>query len=81
MKEYDFDLTFELSDPSVNPDIYLDDLYEAGCDDALIGIGRNGFIAFVFGREAESDLDAIISAMHDVHKVIPDAKLIGAYDF
>ncbi len=53
-------------------------LGEAGCDDALIGIGQPGRIALKFTREAESAKRAIVSALEDVKKAIPAAELIEA---
>jgi hypothetical protein len=78
MNEYEFTLKFALSDSSVEPKVYLDRLYEAGCDDAVIGIGREGRIALTFSREAQSALQAIISAIENIRSVIPNAKLIEA---
>jgi 6-phosphogluconolactonase/glucosamine-6-phosphate isomerase/deaminase len=50
-----------------------DRLYEAGCDDALIGTGRDGHIAFLFDREAPSRKEAIASAMAAIESVMPEA--------
>jgi hypothetical protein len=75
---YEFTLKFRLADPQVNPDRYADDLYGNGCDDAVIGVGRKGKIALQFTRAAESANTAILSAIADVRKAIPDAKLSEA---
>ncbi len=48
MTEYDFLLRFDLPDPSVNPERFVESLYEAGCDDATVGIGQHGRIALSF---------------------------------
>ncbi|MDB9312425.1 hypothetical protein PN462_04855 [Spirulina sp. CS-785/01] len=76
MKEYDFALIFKLNSPHLNPEEYCDQLYEAGCDDALIGVGKTGYIALDFIREADSGLDAIQSAINNVKSVLPDAELV-----
>ena len=76
MKEYNFTLKFNLPDARIDPDCYVEQLYEAGCDDALIGIGKQGCIALDFTRSAASAFDAMSSAIVDVKKVIPDASLI-----
>jgi hypothetical protein len=76
VKEYSFTLKFKFSDAPIDPDCYIDRLYEAGCDDALIGIGKQGSIALEFIRSAASAFDAISNAIVDVKKVIPDAILI-----
>ncbi len=78
MKEYEFTLKFQLPDTVANPDVYLDGLDKAGCDDALIGIGQKGKIALNFNRESTDALTALCSAIEQVKGVIPDAKLIEA---
>jgi len=78
MKEYEFTLKFSLGDESNDPESYIERLAEAGCDDALIGIGQQGRIAFNFNREAESALSAVCSAIKNIKSVIPDAVLIEA---
>jgi hypothetical protein len=75
VKEYSFTLKFNFSDAGIDPDCYIDRLYEAGCDDALIGVGNQGCIALEFIRSASSAFDAVSSAIVDVKKVIPDASL------
>ena len=49
-----------------------------GCDDALIGIGKPGRIALDFTREANSAEEAVLSALDDVKRAIPDATFIEA---
>jgi predicted DNA-binding transcriptional regulator AlpA len=78
MKEYEFVLKFTLRDIETAPEVFIEKLGEAGCDDALIGIGVNGRIALDFTRESASALDAVLSAIKDVKRAIPDARLIEA---
>jgi predicted DNA-binding transcriptional regulator AlpA len=78
MKEYDFILKFDLPDHDADPEQYVDDLYASGCDDANVGIGVTGRIALNFIREAPSANDAVTSAINDVQKAIPGARLIEA---
>jgi predicted DNA-binding transcriptional regulator AlpA len=78
VQTYDFTLKFSLDSEATHPERFVEPLAEAGCDDALIGIGQEGRIAFNFTREATSAFDAIASAIRDVKKVIPTAKLIEA---
>ena len=73
---YEFTLTFSLSRDTGNPEECLNALYEAGCDDALVGTGMMGSIALNFSRAAKSAEDAIRRAVRDVQKAIPDAELI-----
>ena len=78
MKEYEFVLKFSLPDNNADPEIFIDKLAEAGCDDALIGIGRNGRIGLDFTRQSTSALEAVLSSIKDVQRAIPGAKLIEA---
>lgn len=78
MKEYDFTLKYRLGKPNEDAETYLKGLAESGCEDAIVGIGQNGRIALNFIREAETALDAITSALSDVQKAIPEAKLVEA---
>lgn len=72
---YEFVLKFALADQEVDPSGYLDALFEAGCDDATVGVGKRGSIALDFSREASSAEEAVRSAILDVQKAIPDAEL------
>ena len=76
--EYEFEFRFKLPAEDAIAGDLVERLGEAGCDDALIGIGQPGRIAFKFTREAESARRAIVSALEDVKKAIPAAKLIEA---
>jgi hypothetical protein len=76
MKEYDFTLKFSLQNDRSDPDFYVEKLYTGGCDDALIGVGNKGYISLNFIRESLSSYEAVASAIADVKKVIPSAKLI-----
>ncbi len=76
MAQYDFTLTFTLRDRSADPADYLDALYEAGCDDATVGIGKRGSIALEFTRTAEGAEKAVQSAIAAVGKAIPGAELV-----
>ena len=78
MNQYEFTLTFSLQNAEDNPEQFLDALYEAGCDDALIGFGQPGSIALEFVREAKSAAAAVNSAIDNVKAAIPDAELIEA---
>jgi len=78
MKTYEFELKFCLPKTSQNPSFFVERLAETGCTDALVGIGKTGRIAFLFARDAYSALEAVMSAVNDIRKAIPDAKLIEA---
>jgi predicted DNA-binding transcriptional regulator AlpA len=76
--EYEFELRFKTPAESSDVERVVERLGEAGCDDALVGIGQPGRIALKFTREAKSAKQAIVSALEDVKKAIPAAKLIEA---
>ena len=76
MHEYEFGLRFSLPESEEHSDELIERLGNAGCDDALIGIGHAGRIAFEFAREADSAHRAIISAIRDVRRALPGARLI-----
>lgn len=78
MKEFEFTLNYKLPDADIDPEQYIGQLIEAGCDDAIIGLGHPGCISLQFDREAENAVDAVLSAMRDVRNAIPDAVFIEA---
>lgn len=78
MATYDFTLTFELPDPETKPEGLVDALFEAGCDDATIGVGRPGLIGIDFSRDAPSAEKAVRSALKSVDRAIPKARLVEA---
>ncbi len=78
MKEYEFILKFSLPDNKTEPEIFIEKLQDAGCDDALIGIGCSGRIRLDFTRKSSSALEAVLSAIKDVKRAIPGAGLIEA---
>jgi predicted DNA-binding transcriptional regulator AlpA len=78
MHQYHFVLNFTLPPGQDDPEAYLDALFEAGCDDATVGIGQRGMIGLDFSREAPSAEDALRSAISDVFRAIPGVTLIQA---
>ena len=76
--EYNFTLKYQLAEQDANHDELVERLGAAGCDDALVGVGQPGRIALEFVREAESAEAALMSALADVKRAIPSAKLIEA---
>ena len=78
MNEFEFELIFKISDDQNKIDSLIELLYEAGCDDAVIGSGKQGMLGFMFTREAKSAQEAFESAISNIKSVIPDAKLIEA---
>lgn len=78
MKEFDFELIFKLENGKQDPSEYIDILFENGCDDATLSIGQMGMLSLSFTREALNASEALESALNDVKKAIPSAKLVEA---
>jgi predicted DNA-binding transcriptional regulator AlpA len=76
--EYTFTLKYRLAEHDADPDDLVERLGDAGCDDALVGVGQPGRMALEFVREAESAQAALMSALADVKRAIPSARLIEA---
>jgi hypothetical protein len=76
MKEYSFTLKFNFHDTQADPSSYVEQLYEGGCDDALIGVGKQGSISLDSIREAPSAFEAISGSIANVENVLPSAILI-----
>lgn len=74
--EYTFTLKYQLSGADADQEALVERLGEAGCDDALPGIGLPGRLALAFTREAGSADAAIRSALADVSRAVPRAQLI-----
>ncbi len=74
--EYTFTLKYQLPNESGDVDALVERLGEAGCDDALVGTGQSGRLALEFVREAVSAEAAMQTALVDVRKAAPLARLI-----
>ncbi|CAM2149575.1 prophage regulatory protein [Pararobbsia alpina] len=76
--EYSFTLKYQLTDDDRDIDSLVERLGEAGCTDALVGIGQPGRLALEFVREAPDADAAVRSALADVRSALPSVKLIEA---
>lgn len=76
--EFTFTLKYQLTTSDTDIDALIEQLVEEGCDDALVSIGQSGRIGLEFVREASNAREAVESALADVRRAVPDAKLIGA---
>ena len=76
--EYEFTLKFKLADPEMSEDDIHLRLGEAGCTDALVGLGLPGYVGLEFIREAGSAEAAVLSALADVKTALPAAALVEA---
>ncbi len=77
MNEYEFTLKFAIP-ADLDRDTLEARLFESGCDDALIGTGQQGRLALSFVRTAASAAEAVESAVNDVQRAVPQARLIEA---
>lgn len=76
--ECTFTLKYQLLSDENDMDAIMDRLAEAGCDDALVGVGQPGHLALEFVREASSVHGAMAGAIEDVRRAVPNARLIEA---
>jgi len=76
--EYEFSLRFDISAVGCRPEECVERLAECGCDDAVVGIGIPGRIALEFTRESATAEDGLLSAIGDVIRALPTARLIEA---
>src|SRR5665647_3645810 len=74
--EYKFNLKFKLAPEKTSDANIMKHLGEAGCTDALVGLGLAGYVGLDFIREADSAENAILSALADVKTALPMAKLV-----
>jgi hypothetical protein len=68
--EFEFDLVFDLPAGPVEEGQLLDVLFEAGCDDAVIGLGAPGLAALAFRREGDDAESVIMAAVAQVALVL-----------
>lgn len=76
--EYVFTLKYRLAEGASDVDELVERLGAGGCDDSLIGLGTPGRIALEFMRDAPDARTAMVSALQDVKRAIPTARLIEA---
>ncbi len=79
MSEFEFTLTFSLPRRVADDvDALVERLGAVGCDDAVVGVGQWDRLGLAFAREAESASAALVSALADVRRAEPRARLIEA---
>lgn len=71
-EEFEFDLVFSLPRKDLDQDAILDALFEAGCDDAVVGLGAPGMVGLAFTRRGENAEDVITSAVKAVLTALPE---------
>ena len=75
---FTFTLNYQLTSDESDMDALMERLVKEGCEDALVGVGQLGRLALEFVREAPSADDAVESAIEDVRRALPNARLIEA---
>ena len=73
MREWTFRLT--LAGIALTDD-ELDVLFKAGCDDATFSLERDGTVLGFFDREAETQEDAVLSAIHNAESADIGARVL-----
>ena len=58
--EFEFDIIVSLPKGANDDDAVLNALFEAGCDDSVVGLGTSGLVGLGFARTGE-DAEAVIS--------------------
>ena len=77
--EYAFTLKYKLpADVAAPEEELMLRLGDAGCTDALVGMGLPGYVSLEFDREASSAMDAMLSALKEVKMALPHAELVEA---
>ncbi len=74
--EFTFTLKYQLPTHDIDMDALIERLGEEGCEDALVGVGQPGRLGLTFTREAAGAQDAMESALVDVRRAVPQARLI-----
>lgn len=70
--DFEFDLIVYLADGADVQGVVLDRLFEAGCDDALVGLGQPGAIGLSFTRSGESAAKVIFDTIAQVTSALPE---------
>lgn len=78
MAVYEFKLIFSLTQSFDDPDDIVNVLFEFGCDDAIVGVGKRDRIALSFSRDAASAVQAMASASREACDALNGAELIEA---
>lgn len=72
VKEFEFDLMIALPAGERDEDAMLDALFEAGCDDAIVGTGASGLVALGFIREVMAADAVITQAVEQALRGLPE---------
>ena len=76
MKHYEYSLSFSLAKATKTSEECTDLLFEAGCDDAVVGVGAANSIALTFDRRSDTAESAIRQSIAQVTMAIAGAELL-----
>ena len=75
-REFEFDLVFSLPEDATDEEAILDVLYEAGCEDAAVGLGAPGLVGVGVTRSG-TDAEAVIAATaRQLMKGLPEGTVL-----
>ena len=69
--EFEFDIVVALPKGAEDDNAIMDALFEAGCDDAVVGFGASGIIGLGFTRGGEDAKAVISDAVIQVLSALP----------
>jgi len=69
--EFEFDIVVALPKGAEDEDAIMDALFEARCDDAVVGLGASGIIGLGFTRAGEDAEAVIFDAVIQVLSALP----------
>lgn len=76
MNEYHFTLTYQLDDRDGDHDDIVERFGAAGKTDFMLGVGRSGYLALSIERGGRSAEAVLRSAIADVSRLLPGARLL-----
>ncbi len=74
--KFEFDLVFALPDKAADEGTILDSLYEAECDDAVVGLGAAGLVGLGFTRAGQNAEAAISDTVKQVLGALPEGSTL-----
>lgn len=74
--EFEFDLMIALPVGARDDDALLDALFDAGCDDAIVGTGAAGLLALGFLRQGHDAEVVITQAVAQVMNALPEGAVL-----
>lgn len=72
IEEFEFDLVFALPRKDLDQNAIVDALFEAGCDDAVVGLGAQGLVGLAFTRGGEDAETVIADAVKAALSALPE---------